>query len=118
MKTDSNPEPDSKPANAQDSAGCAASNLFAFFRNLTSERSLNEGREYHAAGIILSRHNTQSESLKDLCVMYLDPFSGHVERAWRADGEIEIYPVDEWEWKSLKERYEAIERLCGPNRRP
>ena len=90
--------------------------LFAFFRDLTSAGSLNEGREHHAAGIILARHGNNSESLKDLCVMFLDPFSGYVQRAWRTDGEIEIYAVDELEWKSLKERYEAIEANVEPMR--
>lgn len=83
-------------------------NRFEFFRDLTSGANCHEGREHHAAGIILSRYDTNSASLKDLSVMFMDPFSGEIKTAWRADGEIEIYQVDEWEWQSLKDRYEAI----------
>jgi len=83
--------------------------LFAFFRDKDCAANLKDDRDYYAAGIITGRWATNSVSGKDLSVTYLDPFTGYVESRWRADGEIEIYPVDEWEWKALKERYNAIE---------
>ena len=83
--------------------------LFAFFRDKNCGANFKDGRDHYAAGLITGRWDTNSASGKDIEVTYLDPFTGYVESTWRADGEIEIYPVDEWEWKSLKERYDAIE---------
>lgn len=82
---------------------------FFFFRDLTSEGNLKNGREYHAAGIVVARYGTNSQSGKDVAVTYLNPFNCCIENAWRSDNEIEIYEVDEWEWKIVKDRYDFIE---------
>ena len=91
--------------------------LFAFFRDKSCAANLSDGRDYYAAGIVTERHNQGSVSGKDLVVTYLNPYTGYVESAWRADGEIEIYEVDEWNWNALRERYEFLEETPLRNKR-
>ena len=84
----------------------------AFFRDLESGTNLVDGKEYHAAGIITNRHNTNCKSLKDVVVMYLDPFTGSVCHEWRADSDIVIYECDEisiFQWEDTKKILESLD---------
>lgn len=84
-----------------------------YFRDKSSAENLENGREYHAAGLVAARHNTNCPSGKDLLVTFLDPFYGHVVTAWRGDAAVELYEVNEFEWQALRDRYEAIEGFDG-----
>lgn len=86
----------------------AATPLFAFFRDKTLGMT-SEGMSYTPAGIVTDKYSSGCPSGKDYVVVFIDPFTLCVERQWRAEGEIEILMVDEWQWRPLKENYERME---------
>lgn len=83
---------------------------YAFFRDISSTENVADGREHHAAGLVLERANYNSLTRRDVTVMYLHPFRGTVQRKWRSDSAIEIYEAGEAEWKHLMEVYQSMER--------
>ena len=81
---------------------------YYFFRDLESGSNFDNGKEFHASGIVQERYNENSPSGKDLAVLYLDVFKSTVECAWRADNEIQLYEVSDYEWKEASKILELI----------
>ena len=87
---------------------------YYFFRDTDNESNLLDGKTYHAAGYVDELYcelDKPNFSGKDAAVSFLEPFEGTMEHAWRALSEIELFEVDEWEYKQLVERYDAINAL-------
>lgn len=76
----------------------------ALFRDRESAPNLCNGREFHAAGIVLESHDPNGSG-KDLAVMYFSPFDACFERAWRSTDEVELYPVDVDTWTAIRAAY-------------
>jgi len=69
-----------------------------FFRDKDAASNLENGMDFHAAGIIvddIAEPFIRSASGKDVAVKFLHPFTGTVECCWRAFDEIEIFPADD-----------------------
>ena len=87
---------------------------YYFFRDLDNESSLQDGKTYHAAGIVdklFCELGKPNPSGKDVSVTFLEPFEGTITSEWRSLDEVELFEVKEWEYKYLTEKYEAIEAL-------
>ena len=80
-----------------------------FFRDKISGCNLEFGMEFHAAGVVEKRYDTNSGSGKDLSVIFLHPFQARVESAWRADSEVELYEVSEFEWGEALKLLQSID---------
>ena len=87
---------------------------YYFFRDLDNESNLLDGKTYHAAGIVdklFCEIGKPNPSGKDVSVTFFEPFEGNVTSAWRALDEVELFEVEEWEYKQLAESYKTIEAL-------
>src|SRR5574343_466526 len=63
----------------------------SFFRDKSNEGHFDEGRTFHAAGIIVGSYLPSNGSGKDYAVKYFHPFKGTVEYQWRSADEIEVF---------------------------
>ena len=87
---------------------------YYFFRDTDNESNLLEGKTYHAAGYVDKLYcelGKPNRSGKDLAVSFFKPFQGIITSEWRALDEVELFEVDEWEYKQLVESYYAINAL-------
>jgi len=71
-----------------------------FFRDKDHCSNLENGMDFHAAGIVVDdvdptsiAHPTLSG--KDVSVLFLHPFTGEVEHCWRAFEDIEMFLCDD-----------------------
>lgn len=87
---------------------------YYFFRDTDNERNLFDWKTYHAAGYVEKLYcevGKPNRSGKDLAVSFFEPFQGTITSAWRALDEVELFEVDELEYKQLVESYDAINTL-------
>lgn len=87
--------------------------IYYFFRDIDDKSNLLDGKTYHAAGYVEKLYcevGSPNRSGKDLAVSFFEPFQGIITSEWRALGEVELFEVDEWEYKRLVEIYDSIER--------
>lgn len=87
---------------------------YYFFRDTDNEGNLSDGKTYHAAGYVEKLYcdiGKPSISGKDLAVRFFKPFEGIITSAWRSLDEVELFEVDEWEYKQLVESYNTINEL-------
>jgi hypothetical protein len=87
---------------------------FYFFRDLDNESNLLDGKTYHASGYVKELYcelDNPNFSGKDLAVVFFEPFEGGLKKAWRAVNEVELFEVEEWEYKTVVESYNSIEVL-------
>ena len=87
---------------------------YYFFRDIDNESNLLDGKTYHVAGYVEKLYceiGKPNRSGKDLAVSFFEPFQGTITSAWRALDEVELFEVDEWEYKQLVESYDAINAL-------
>lgn len=83
---------------------------YYFFRDIHNEDNLLNGKTFHAAGYVekLYCELGPNRSGKDLAVSFFEPFEGTVTSAWRALNEVELFEVDEWEYKQAVKKYDLI----------
>jgi hypothetical protein len=89
-----------------------------FFRDIESGPNHQNGKEYHAAGIVLEKVADGCGSLKDMTVMYLNPFTGDVEYRWRSTNHTLVYECTEddgpdWVlWETTRKKLEMLKRMA------
>jgi len=84
---------------------------YYFFRDRGNEKNLEEGKTFHAAGYVEKFYcelDKPNRSGKDLIVNFFEPFNGTITSTWRAIKEVELFSVNEWEYKLLVKNYEVI----------
>jgi len=80
-----------------------------FFRDKTSGENLENGMEFHAAGVVIDSYAINLGSGKDLAVGFLHPFQAKVEIEWRAYSDVELYEVSKYEWGEALKLLENID---------
>ena len=85
--------------------------IFAFFRDKASDGMDSDGLIYQPAGIITDKYGSGCPSGKDYVVAFIDPVTLRIQRQWRSESEIEILPVEEWQWRDAGARFRAIESM-------
>jgi hypothetical protein len=109
-------EPNTKETD-KDTAGSQKRVVRRFFRDIESGANMEDDKEYHAAGIVLEKVADGCVSLKDMTVMYLNPFTGYVEYCWRATKDVIVYEcteddgVDWLMWERTKKALETLKRI-------
>jgi len=68
-----------------------------FFRDLDNRPNKEGGRSFHAAGIAEIWSNEPCPSGKDVCVTFVNPFTGYISRQWRTYNEIELFEAFDFE---------------------
>jgi len=83
---------------------------YYFFRDLEHDDNFKDDTSYHSAGLVERFENTieNANGLKDISVTFFDSFDGCVISAWRTYSEVELFEVDEWRWKMLKETLDVL----------
>ena len=82
------------------------------FRDLDNRSNIENGKSYHAAGIIVNiTPQTTTSSENNTLVKYINPFDGLIETAWRTYTEIEVFNIPELEYDLLCKRYDGIDKL-------
>ena len=87
---------------------------YYFFRDTDNDSNLLDGKTYHASGYVEKLYcelGKPNRSGKDLAVSFFEPFQGTITSAWRSLDEVELFEVDECEYKQLVERYDVINAL-------
>jgi hypothetical protein len=85
-----------------------------FFRDIDSAGNLEDGLEFHAAGIVIDTPGESEASPSEITVLYLNPFNAKVERRGRSLASVVLYefPQDEgvyWRlWEQTRIKLEAI----------
>ena len=85
-----------------------ASPVRRFFRDIDSAGNLEDGMEFHAAGIVIESGD------EGLTVLYLNPFTARVEKRKRDQDGVIIYefPQDDgvyWRlWEQTRAKLEAL----------
>jgi len=80
-----------------------------FFRDIDCEANSENGMDFYAAGVVVKRYNENSVSGRDLEVVYLHPFGGYIERAWRSDKDVVLFETILPEWELTLKIYEEME---------
>ena len=87
---------------------------YYFFRDISTEGSLLNGRTFHAAGIV-DRLNCElgkpNKSGKDVSVTFFDPFYGCFASQWRSLVEVELFEVDQWEYEEIQSVYKKLDEI-------
>jgi hypothetical protein len=84
---------------------------YYFFRDIDNESNLSDGKSFHAAGYVEELYcplDKPNKSGKDLVVCFFDPFQGYIKKEWRALHDVELFEVDENEYKYLIDRFRGI----------
>jgi len=91
-----------------------------FFRDKESGPNLQDGVEFHPAGIVLEKCGDNTPSGKDLAVLFFDPFTATVECSWRSIDEVFVYDATEehntelWlSWEETKKSLEALDAILN-----
>lgn len=76
---------------------------YYMFRDLDNQSNLENGKTFHAAGLVQKIFNTKenSDKNKDVSIFFMNPFTGQIISAWRGHQEIEIFECDYFEWMEL-----------------
>ncbi len=86
---------------------------YYLFRDLDHEANLNGGKTFHASGVVLNvAHDKEIHSGKELAVIFYNPFTSSVERAWRSHKEVEKFEVEDYEHDDCKYALCFIETKC------
>ncbi len=85
-----------------------------FFRDIESAGNLEDGMEFHAAGIVIDTPADRDASGAELTVLYLNPFNAKVERRGRSLSAVILYefPQDDgvyWRlWEQTRTKLESL----------
>lgn len=85
-----------------------------FFRDIESAGNLEDGMEFHAAGIVIDTPPDREASQAEITVLYLNPFNAKVERRGRQLATVIIYqfPQDDgvyWRlWEQTRTKLESL----------
>jgi len=82
---------------------------YYFFRDLDHNGNFEDGKSYHAAGMVKEIHcelSKPSESGKDLVVYFMHPFTQNIEYSWRSLNEVELFEVNQYDWNSALDFYD------------
>jgi hypothetical protein len=80
-----------------------------FFRDINHQDNLKDGKTYHSAGIVDKIYSEeQIPSGKEVAVTFIEPFQGTITSEWRAHADVQLFEVDEWEWRMLHDVYRVI----------
>lgn len=83
-------------------------NKYYFFRELSNQDNLENGKTFHAAGLVINFYcqlESPNVSGKDMSVKYIHPYRGTLECVWMSVSEVELFEVDFWEWEKLMSFY-------------
>lgn len=87
--------------NGSRTCGC-----YAFFRDRESSQNLCDGREFHAAGVVIKAY-PKCAIAKELAVVYWHPFECRLQHEWRSFCEVECYDIPDWMLDGVKVKYEV-----------
>jgi hypothetical protein len=85
-----------------------------FFRDVDSAGNLEDGMEFHAAGVVINAHLENDADLSEVTVLYLNPFTAKVERSTRELSTVILYefPQDDgvyWRlWEQTRAKLESL----------
>ncbi|MES2925077.1 MAG: hypothetical protein V4819_26215 [Verrucomicrobiota bacterium] len=85
-----------------------------FFRDIESAGNLEDGMEFHAAGIVIDTPTDRDASQAEITVLYLNPFNAKVERRARSLSAVILYefPQDDgvyWRlWEQTRMKLESL----------
>lgn len=82
-----------------------------FFRDVESAGNLEDGMEFHAAGVVI---DSDEESYDQISVLYLNPFTAKVERRRRDLASVILYefPQDDGVyWRLWEQTHSKLENL-------
>ncbi len=85
-----------------------------FFRDIDSAGNLEDGMEFHAAGIVIDTPPDREAGQAEISVLYLNPFNAKVERRGRQLSTVNIYqfPQDDgvyWRlWEQTRTTLESL----------
>ena len=85
-----------------------------FFRDIESAGNLEDGMEFHAAGVVIDTPPDRDASQAELTVLYLNPFNAKVERRGRSISAVILYefPQDDgvyWRlWERTRSKLESL----------
>jgi hypothetical protein len=88
-----------------------------FFRDIDSAANLEDGMEFHAAGVVMETHSEGDVSAGEITVLYLNPFSAKVERRTRERTSVVLYefPEDDgvyWRlWEQTRAKLESLKAV-------
>lgn len=85
-----------------------------FFRDIESAGNLEDGMEFHAAGIVIDTPPDRDGTRDEITVLYLNPFNAKVERRGRSLAAVVLYefPQDDgvyWRlWEKTRTKLENL----------
>lgn len=85
-----------------------------FFRDLESAGNMEDGMEFHAAGIVIDTPPDRDADPAEISVLYLNPFNAKVERRGRSLSAVILYefPQDDgvyWRlWEQTRTTLESL----------
>lgn len=85
-----------------------------FFRDIESAGNLEDGMEFHAAGVVIETPPENDSAPSEITVLYLNPFSAKVERRSRPLPSVVLYefPQDDgvyWRlWEQTRAKLESL----------
>lgn len=85
-----------------------------FFRDIESAANLEDGMEFHAAGVVIETPPASDAGEMEITVLYLNPFNAKVERRGRDLSSVILYefPQDDgvyWRlWEQTREKLESL----------
>lgn len=86
---------------------------YYFFRDLDHRSNYVDGITFHAAGIVDKVFNSRENATgnKDLSVTFLEPFDVTISSEWRTYKEVELFEVEEYTWKALRDDLNKAENV-------
>jgi len=85
-----------------------------FFRDIESAGNLEDGMEFHAAGVVIDTPADRDASQSEITVLYLNPFNAKVERRGRDLSAVILFefPQDDgvyWRlWEQTRSKLESL----------
>jgi hypothetical protein len=85
-----------------------------FFRDIASAGNLEDGMEFHAAGVVIHTPNGTDAKPSEITVLYLNPFTAKVERRTRDLSAVILYEFPEDDgvyWRLWEQTRAKLENL-------
>jgi hypothetical protein len=85
-----------------------------FFRDLESAGNLEDGMEFHAAGVVIDRAYDDEASTSGITVLYMNPYTTKVEKRSRDFSTVVLYNFTQddrvywWLWEQTRAKLEKL----------